>query len=309
MFKNLNHRILKWANENNPWTNVYGLARTLIALSTLLTLALNDAEIFFRPTSDTTVYPNCSNSSISIFCLVPPDYTYLNIVRWICVLILIVVASGWRPRFTGIFHWWVSFSLLSSGVTIDGGENVAAVLTFLLIPMTLSDPRKNHWEKIELKENEGIYRRITALINIVFIRIQVAIIYFHSTVAKLNVPEWIDGTAVWYYIQSPMLGFNDFLNSLFNFATSSKLILIPTWGTLILQTILFMALFAPKKYWKYFLMAAIFMHEIFALLLGLVSFSLIMLGALVLYLRPIEEPFKFKRLKKPVSKKELKEVV
>src|SRR5699024_385596 len=282
----------------NPWTNVYGLARSLIALATLLTLLINDAEIFFRPTSDNDLYPNCSNSSMSIFCLVPPDYFYLNIVRWVCIILLAVIISGWRPRITGIIHWWIAYSLLSSGVTLDGGENVAAVLTFLMITLTLSDPRKNHWKKVELKNNEMIYGRIIAFININFIRVQVAIIYFHSVIAKLNVPEWIDGTAVWYYIQSPMIGFNDFLNSIFSFVTTTELVLIPTWGTLILQTVIVMALFAPKRNWRYFLISAILMHEVFALLLGLFSFSLIMLGALILYLRPIEQPFKLWKTEK-----------
>lgn len=308
MLDKLDAKIFKWLNRRNPWTNVYGLARSLIALSTLLTLLINDAEIFFRPTSDTNIYPNCFNTTISIFCLVPSDYFYLNIARWVCIILLAVIVSGWRPRITGVIHWWISYSLLSSGVTLDGGENVAAVLTFLLIPLTLGDPRKNHWGKLELRNNEKIYSRIIAFITINFIRVQVAIIYYHSTVAKLSVPEWIDGTAVWYYVQSPMLGFNDFLKKIFSFAISTELILIPTWGTLILQSVLVMALFAPKKYWKYFLIPAIFMHEIFAILLGLFSFSLIMLGALILYLHPIEKSFRVKKINR-MNDEKLKEVV
>src|SRR5699024_1944117 len=138
MLDRLELKIFNWANSKNPWTNVYGLARSLIALATLLTLLINDAEIFFRPTSDNDLYPNCSNSSMSIFCLVPPDYFYLNIVRWVCIILLAVIISGWRPRITGIIHWWIAYSLLSSGVTLDGGENVAAVLTFLMILLILS---------------------------------------------------------------------------------------------------------------------------------------------------------------------------
>ena len=46
MLYKLDAKIFKWLNSRNRWTNVYGLARSLIALSTLLTLLINDAEIF-----------------------------------------------------------------------------------------------------------------------------------------------------------------------------------------------------------------------------------------------------------------------
>ncbi|WP_100332634.1 sporulation-delaying protein SdpB family protein [Bacillus xiapuensis] len=309
MLNSINDRVVNWVTEYNPWTNMYGMARTIIALATASTLIFNDVEVFFRPTSDSNIYPNCGNSIVTIFCLVPNDYTYLNIIKWICVMILLLVASGWRPQITGLLHWWVSYSFHQSAVTIDGGENVAAVITLLLIPITLCDPRKNHWcRKIDLNAN-FINRRIISKISFILIRIQVAIIYFHSTVAKLSVPEWIDGTAVWYYMQSSMIGLNPRMMEIFDFILSSRLIVIPTWGTLVLQTVLVLALFAPKNYWSYILFFAVFMHEIFAVFLGLFSFSLIMLGSLFLFLRPAEKEFQFSKfhvLKYPIKRGDIK---
>ncbi len=106
MLQELNNKVTSWALENNPWTNVYGLARTIMALATAATLAINEAEILFKPALGVTEYPACTNT-VSIFCLVPNTYLWLNILRWICVVILLVVASGWRPRITAIFHWWI----------------------------------------------------------------------------------------------------------------------------------------------------------------------------------------------------------
>lgn len=294
MLTRINDWVLSWANSINPWTNVYGLARTLIALSTATTLLFNDASTFFRPTSDTTMYPICQNNSISIFCFVPNDYIYLDIIRWFCVILLFIVASGWRPRYTGVIHWWITFSFMSSATTLDGGEQVATVFTLLLIPITICDPRRTHWEHIKIPENKFIYRKIISLITIHIIRVQVAILYFHSVVAKLGEEEWINGTAVWYYIQTPMLGLPDFLTDIFMPLLSSSFIVIPTWGTLLMQTLLVCALFSPKKYWNYILVLALLMHELFAILLGLISFSVVMLGVLVIYLRPVEHEYKFK---------------
>lgn len=320
MFDKLNIYIIKWATDNNPWTNVYGLSRTIMAFSTALTLALNNAETIFKPAVGIDEYPVCSNiGAISIFCLTSNDYFWLNIMRWISILILLIVASGWRPRVTALFHWWISFSLQVSGLTLDGGEQVAAVFTLLLLPIALTDPRKSHWEKIKEPEKikDKIYAKIMALVAFSIIRIQVALLYFSSTTAKLTDPEWIDGTAVYYYLQDPMLGLNPWLEKIFNPILSSWLIIFPTWGTLLVQILLIVALFAPRKRRKYILIIAICMHEVFALFLGLISFSLIMFSILLLYLRPYEDEFKFnflnfltrKKIENKLNEEKLKEVV
>ncbi|HHQ2897774.1 hypothetical protein CN936_09550 [Bacillus cereus] len=295
MFEKIGNFFIKWANSINPWTNVYGLARTIIAVSTLLTLLLNRVDILFRPASGMSEYPICGNN-ISIFCMVPNDYMYLNIIKWLAIVLLIIIASGWRPRFTGIIHWWICYSLQNSALTLDGGEQVSAVITLLLIPITLTDSRKWHWDAPS--ESSGIYTKVIALIAFTAIRFQVAILYLHSTVAKLGNQDWINGTAVYYYLQDSMLGLPPILSDIFSPILSSPLIVLPTWGTIIIQFALFAALFAPRKNWNIMLILALCMHEVFALMLGLISFSLIMLGVLVLYLRPQEKVFQFSFFKK-----------
>ncbi|MBX4163798.1 sporulation-delaying protein SdpB family protein [Priestia megaterium] len=292
----LNHTIVEWAISHTPWTNVYGVARSIMALATALTLIFNDASIFFRPGSGGSS-PFCTNYTFSIFCITPHNLFYLNIVRFVCIFLLLLVVSGWRPRFTGIIHWWICYSLQASALTIDGGEQASTVFTFLLIPITLLDSRKWHWQEVTTQESllskKQLYFRIFALITFVIIRIQIAILYFNSVVAKLFDEDWVNGTAVYYYAQNSMLGFPDILKKIFDFVLTSNLVVIPTWGTLIVQTIIFSALIAPKKLWKPILFIAVFMHEIFAIMLGLISFSMIMGSILILYLRPLEETFKF----------------
>lgn len=276
----------------NPWTNVYGLARSIIALSSLLTLLFNDASILFKPTAISDNYPVCI-SNISLFCLGINDYFILDILRYICIVVLFLVVIGWRPRVTAIFHWYISFSMFNSITVADGGEQTAAVITLLMLPIALTDSRKWHWEK-PIEINNKVYSKMIAYYAWVIIRVQVAILYFHSTIAKLGQAEWVDGTAVYYYTKHVTIGFNDFFAKTMNPILESWLIVIPTWGTLILQTILFAALIIDKKHWRNIFILAIFMHEIFALMLGLVSFSLIMTGVLILYLSPIYHQFSFK---------------
>jgi hypothetical protein len=56
-----------------------------------------------------------------------------------------------------------------------------------------------------------------------------------------------------------------------------------------------MALTMPKRYWKPLLVAGIALHAGIALIQGLVSFSIVMTAALILYLRPVECAFAFRR--------------
>lgn len=162
----------------------------------------------------------------------------------------------------------------------------------LLLPITLTDPRKWHWSTrpIEGKRTLG---KITAFISYFVIRIQVAVLYFHSTVAKLSQQEWVDGTAVYYFAQEKTIGFNGFFQALTKPIVTSPFVVIPTWGTLLVQIVIFAALFAPKKHWRLILIIAVFMHEIFAVMLGLISFSIIMAGILILYLTPIDSTIQF----------------
>lgn len=299
MFKKINTFAYNLGISNNPWTNVYGFARTLLALSLLLTLSLNNAEILFRPAAGIAEFPSCGNN-ISIFCLVPNEYVYLNIIRWICVILLLLVASGWRPRITGIIHWFIAYSLQVSAITVDGGEQVNAVLALLLLPITLTDSRKWHWQSpnpIEVNSEKEIFKSIIAIVTLFVIRFQIAILYLHSTIAKLFSAEWVDGTAVYYYLADPMLGLPPLLFNLVKPILSSPFVVVATWGTLLLQICLFGALFAPKKYWNKFLLLALVFHESIALMLGLISFSITMCGALILYLRPIEQEFNFSKIK------------
>jgi antimicrobial peptide system SdpB family protein len=133
---------------------------------------------------------------------------------------------------------------------------------------------------------------LVAVVAKTAIRVQVAIIYFHAFVGKLQVPEWVDGTVLWYWLNDPTFGPAHWLRPLvINFAATSVGIVLMTWGTLMLEGSLAIAMFLPQRIQRRLLIAGIAFHSGIALLMGLVSFGLAMISALILYLRPWEEPF------------------
>src|SRR5438552_1957644 len=226
----------RWSTTT-PWTNVYGVARSLLALAPAGTLAFSAPGTLFRPAAGLPPAPYCLGPGrISIFCLVPQDRLWL--ARWLGAAILLVVASGWRPRFTALFHWWIAFSLFVSATIPDGGDQATSVLTLLMLPVALTDPRRWHWQALHEQTPTATRHvlRLLALSALLVIRVQVAGIYLNSSIAKLAVTEWRDGTAVYYWISQPVFGAPGWLHGiLLAVAATSLGVIAMTWGTLILE--------------------------------------------------------------------------
>jgi antimicrobial peptide system SdpB family protein len=231
---------------------------------------------------------------ISYFALF--GHSHLELARWLAVALLVIVASGWYPRITGLVHWWISVSLQMSATTIDGGDQITADLTILLLPMTLTDTRRTHWEQTQVDSTllTNRLRLFFALFSYVLIRIQMAGVYLHASVAKFAVSEWADGTSIYYWAIHPTFGYPAWLKPIALWLLKDPVVVCcTTWGVMFLEYLLSAALFLPKKYWKWLLFAGIAFHFAIAILHGLVSFGIAMTAGLILYLRPLEQVFCF----------------
>lgn len=282
----LNSKSLYIYNNFNPYTNVLGVARSFLGLGLLILFLFNSMDnVFLKSSGNNKIY---KNAPLSIFSYLPENYLYFEIVRWIFIIILILIIIGWRPKLLAIPHTYIAYCINSSGVVIDGGEQVAFVFSILLLPILLFDNRKWHWENASITPSN---KNVLFFISYTFIRIQVAILYLHSFVGKLFNEEWINGTAVYYYLKDPMLGTPLFLNPIIYPILDSPFVALITWFALLIQLILVCSLFIDKKYWRTVLILALLFHESIAILLGLFSFSAAMIGVLILYLRPLEKTY------------------
>jgi antimicrobial peptide system SdpB family protein len=302
MIRKIGQYAVSLTSKHNPWTNVYGLARSFLAFGTFITLLFNPSNNLFRPSVGLLQFPVCDGfKSAGIFCMAAP---HLEIARWLSIIILLVVIIGWRPRYTGILHWWIAISLQSSAVVTDGGDQVTTVLTLLLLPVTLTDDRKWHWQDINNRNDSSTFKVIKSLFAIVSlgaIRVQVSIIYFHAATAKFALEEWMDGTILYYWLNDPMIGLSNWLKFILPIF-SSRFVVAFTWGTLLLEILLSMGIFMQKKYWRPLLIAGILFHLGIALMMGLISFGCAMIAALILYLHPFDDAFHFFKLKDVFSR-------
>lgn len=278
----------------SPFSNVYGVARTLLACNTLISLLSSDAIASFRPAQLST-----ADSGYKIAAADYGLFALLNgreaLARWVAIALLVVVASGYRPRWTGVLHWWVSASFFASMVTQDGGDQCAAVLTLMLIPLTLCDPRVWHWSASPAIESRSadVLQRIGRS-TLFATRFQIAGLYLHAAVGKVAIREWTNGTAIYYWLLDTRVGvatvYHDWVLALLRPAWVSAAL---TWGPMALEFALFLALaMAPgHRARKLLFWLGLLFHVGNAVFFGLVSFMIAMTAALVLLLRPAEEPY------------------
>lgn len=287
--QSINNRIY-YLSKLNPWTNVYGIARSFIALSLLLTLVFNDSSYLFV-SKDIQIQGDLF-IEMNFFYL----FNNISLSIYLAIVILFLVILGYFPQITGFLHWWLCISFLFSSPIIEGGDQLNSIITFLLIPISITDNRLNHWYR---KKNTNKSKlKIFAWLIYFLISFQVSVMYFQAGFAKLNVEEWINGTAVYYWATHNIFGVNDIFLQFINFMLSNKYIVVLfTWGTIFIEIIFFGWIFIRRNTWNWlllFLLGFLF-HLGIVFLFGLFSFFFSMLGAITLYYFPKHKNFKFSK--------------
>jgi antimicrobial peptide system SdpB family protein len=278
----------------NVFTNTYGLARSLLAFGTLTTLLFTDSyELFYFFFSNPQNFPQTGVMGLNLFHLFRPEYFFIPYT--IACLILLLVISGYLPQITGVLHAWVSFSLFHSVLTVEGGDQITFILTLLLIPVTLFDKRINHWHKKDyFTYHRSEWISYFCYSCIVIIQIQMAIVYFDAGVEKFKVPEWLDGTATYYWINHNAFGAPNWLHAIIGgLFTNSITITLITWGVIVLEILLFTAFFRSEADKRMFFFLGIFFHFLIFIVHGLFTFWIAMTAGLIIYLLPSDQFIEF----------------
>jgi antimicrobial peptide system SdpB family protein len=278
----------------SPWSNVYGTARSLVALGTLLTLLANSAAQLFRPAADGVVDSTRWVVRVTMFGLL---HNHIELARWIAILVLAVVVSGWRPRVTGLVHWWVAWSFSTACVPADGGDQVAHVLALLMLPVALTDNRVWHWGQAPAITGRWqlVCSRI-AVCSLSVIRLQGAVIYFNAAVGKFAVAEWANGTAMYYWLLDPRIGLGNARHAWVLWATAQPLVVAAlSWLPILIELslVLALAMSAENRLRKPLFVVAVAFHAGNILFFGLVSFFCAMTAVLILLLRPVTQPYDY----------------
>lgn len=164
---------------------------------------------------------------------------------------------------------------------LDGADNVISVMlpffifldshSFSVFYERKTRPIKNRFEP---------YLNITSYWFSIAMMLQIGIIYFFASLHKLQGEVWIDGTALYYILNS-----DDFSASSLNAILTSSLFLVKffTWFTIVFQlSFPFLILFRRTKYFA--LLLGIFFHIGIFVLMRIDNFSLIMSACYAVFL-------------------------
>lgn len=269
------------------------LGRGLIALAQLITLTLTSWENLSTEVLSIKPDTNCADiKRASLFCLgadAPQEYG-----RWIGIAIALLVLSGVLPRITAPAHLWLALSLNASLSLPDGGESVAVFATTFLVMIELANPRIQGWRRTRQgPEPSGTLTAVSYAASVALC-VQLAGIYFESGLAKLAVPEWVNGSALFYITRDPLFGpvgwTGSMLHTITMFPAGTAAL---TWGTIVLECAIAVLLLLPARFGRYAVAGVIVLHLGIALALGLWTFSATMIGTALVAaytLAPIRTP-------------------
>ena len=275
-------RIIDTFYQNRIYYYSYSLFRSLLALSLLLTFVVNDLDILFPSFAEESTH----YKEIETFGFYWGEFVVgsLSLYKFLSCSVLIMVVSGFFPRITGILHFLVAFSFFRLCPVIDGGDLLHSNLALLLIPITLIDSHSNHWKFSKENLNNSYFMAIF-LVFASLIKLQICVVYLNAGIAKLSVPEWIDGTVMYYWATHETFGAFGIFKSILGNILQFKIVYFVTWGVIILEIILALMLFVDKNKFlpKVIFPIAILFHLGIIFIHGIFSFALVMIASLVFY--------------------------
>jgi len=266
------------------------VGRSIIAIAQLLTLTLTTwpnltADVLGRSPEMYCAGPR----SISLFCLGSSAPSETG--RWIAIAVCVLVLSGIYPRWTSVLHLWVAISMAVSLSLPDGGEAVAVFSCALLIGVLVPNGQMIAWRR-PTSMAHPVATAVGYAASIALC-LQMAGIYFESGLAKLAVEDWSNGSAMYYIVRDPMFGSVGAVGAVMDAITALPLgTAVLTWGTVVAECSIAVAFLLPHRFKRYGLAGVIVLHAGIAIIMGLWSFALVMIGTAVVAsydLRPADE--------------------
>jgi antimicrobial peptide system SdpB family protein len=201
----------------------------------------------------------------------------------ISIAVLLLVLTGFSPRWTCVPHWYVAFSLAANSPTANGGDAIAQIATMLLIPICLGDNRAWQWSSPTSPIPPAW--RGSAAAALLAVRGQIIVIYLTAVVSKLLDPFWRNGTALRHVAADHLSGFpqqvRHLLQPLFD---APPLLAAATWSVIGVQLLIAAGIAVPgsERAGSIALALGVCLHVAIGALMNLTSFGLIMIGLLLI---------------------------
>jgi antimicrobial peptide system SdpB family protein len=270
-----------------PWNGLLGVARGFLVLGAGLTYLLTPSDTLFTPV-DGALGARCAASVAWMAwpCWLP-ESTIAG-AQTVAGVLCLLIATGWFPALTAVPTAILLLALPLTSAAPDGGDQLAGILGLLLLPVSLTDWRRHSWT--DEQSDRGLQHRVfIADVGVAFVKVQISVVYLVACLGKLGSPEWANGTALYYWVRNNVFGAPWIFRSTAEWVTSQPpLVAALSWGTLILEFTLAIAVFLPVRFrLRILLPIALLFHLGIWLVLGVSSFAFVMFAALLLLVVPV----------------------
>ncbi|MEV0647515.1 hypothetical protein AB0I28_19840 [Phytomonospora sp. NPDC050363] len=258
------------------------LARTGLALVQLALVVANPGDLLMPSTPASPAGLDCYGiRAASMWCAGDSAHMPRESLRYIAMAVLLLVASGYRPRWTAIPHLYVTASIAASIPVINGGEHVAQIVVMLLVPVCLGDSRRWQWDR-PVALLPGRWRGAAYAAHLV-LRLQATVLYLTAGLSKLATPEWREGTALDIIARNPRNGFPEPVLQFLEQGTWWQAVAtVVSWSTIWIEVAIGVLVWFGPRARRVVLVIGGLLHCSILFLMGLASFELTMLLLLVL---------------------------
>ncbi|SDC07744.1 Predicted thiol-disulfide oxidoreductase YuxK, DCC family [Shouchella lonarensis] len=235
------------------------------------------------------------NTSFSLYHL-HASPLYFEIIFHAGILVTLWFIIGYKGRIASIVQFIFAWSLFArNSVILDGGDNIMSLLLVYLLFANMtayfsvdSYLKQRRGEPTQITVPPGFahmrMRNLFHNLAILACMLQVCIMYFTSGLHKVMGELWQNGTAIYYILQV-----NEYTHPFFQqlISSSELLIVAATYATIVVQIAYPFLLVNHRT--RYVVMAGVVgMHVGIAVVMGLFTFSFVMIANQLLFLRDRE---------------------
>ncbi|MEZ2189621.1 sporulation-delaying protein SdpB family protein [Corynebacterium sp. CCM 9204] len=269
----------------NIQSKFISIGRAIIAVAQLSFILFTSQEARFAEVGPQPFGPRCQSwNQAGLYCVVGKEHFTLADVAIAFGLILVI--SGFYPRWTGILHLYITYTISTAVTLPDGGESVALIFVGLLAVVSLSDNRRNcYLTNLDVDRIPEPLQGVSQA-AIIFGRVQLCYLYADAAIAKLGVADWANGTAL-YYIEKNAL-FGDWFQVLerSEIFEHGWLLAAATWMPIALELLIAINVIGTANMRRFAFTLVVILHGGIIFNMGLVSFSLIMIGCCLTIITP-----------------------
>lgn len=222
-------------------------------------VALDVFPVFYRPLIQWFFWPD----------------SMVSIVHLLLILLLGLATLGLTNRPLLLLAWAINQGMLNRNYAIMfGADTIGNLFLFYLAFTNCADfySLKSRFFKIksQVSDLSSIFYRLC--------QVQICVIYAYTGFEKLKGNTWWDGTALWTVFANPQFSVYDF-----KFLSAVPWFFAFATFTTIIFEVYFPAMMLNKKLKNIWLLSGFVFHISIGVLLGLMTFSLIMLSTYVLF--------------------------